>query len=157
MRKFKPSDVWDKPSQTVINALSGPDDDGLIQVHRLKTVQPHFQDVKDGRKKVEVRIEDDKIFAVGDVLFLEEWDPGAAVYTGDVVVVRVTHILRGRPYLAHGNAALSIELEREEFPQLRPLSDLGCECDWGRCSKPAIGERFSQGHGWLPVCPEHAE
>lgn len=62
------------------------------------------------RKRVEIRKEDDVIFEVGDDLRLNEWNPFGKYYTGRFVVVEVTHILRGRPYLPKGYAALSIQL-----------------------------------------------
>jgi hypothetical protein len=29
-------------------------------------------------------------------------------------------------------------------------------CDWGDCDDPAIDSRWSDEHGWLPVCARHA-
>lgn len=34
---------------------------------------------------------------------------------------------------------------------------LGCTCDWGGCGEEAVRERFSDEHGWLPVCARHAK
>lgn len=30
-------------------------------------------------------------------------------------------------------------------------------CDWGDCDEPSTTYRLSPEHGWLPVCPLHAE
>jgi len=42
--------------------------------HTLKIVPQHFDAVVSGQKTLEIRREDDKTFAVGDVLILKEWD-----------------------------------------------------------------------------------
>jgi hypothetical protein len=65
-----------------------------VRTHTLKTWPEPFQAVLDGRKKHEVRV-DDRGFAVGDHLHLEEWVPGEARYTGQSVTVAVTYISRG--------------------------------------------------------------
>ncbi len=40
--------------------------------------------------------------------------------------------------------------------QLRALSEnSGGTCDWGRCNDDAVQERYSEAHGWLPVCQHH--
>ncbi len=72
---------------------------------RLKIWPEHFDAVANGIKTCELRIEDDKTFAVGDTLALMEWDPrltnedpdGLARpgrYTHRSCKVAVTHILR---------------------------------------------------------------
>lgn len=47
-----------------------------MQTHELKTVNPWFSDVWDGKKAFEVRI-DDRGFKVGDNLLLREYEPHA--------------------------------------------------------------------------------
>ena len=42
--------------------------------HTLKIAPAHFDAVVSGQKTLEIRREDDKTFAVGDVLILKEWD-----------------------------------------------------------------------------------
>ncbi len=42
--------------------------------HTLKIAPEYFEAVASGRKTVEIRREDDKIFAVNDLLVLREWD-----------------------------------------------------------------------------------
>ncbi len=42
--------------------------------HTLKIAPQHFDAVVSGQKTLEIRREDDKTFAVGDVLTLQEWD-----------------------------------------------------------------------------------
>jgi ASC-1-like (ASCH) protein len=88
--------------------------------HHLKTDPVPFDDVADGFKRFEIRTDDrEPRFAVGDILVLHRTDhTGAAmaagaplVYSGQVVEVKVIHILRGPIYgLAAGWVIMSIEL-----------------------------------------------
>lgn len=105
--------------------------DDRERTHGLKTASGPYQDVVAGRKKFEHRI-DDRDFQVGDLLQLRElvaeasiidpshYNPPQAApaerddrYTGEVHVVRVTHILRGeeaeRYGVAKGYSVMSIE------------------------------------------------
>jgi len=61
--------------------------------HQLKTWPPFFEDVWNRRKTAEIR-KDDKGFQVGDLLELKEWNPDEKEFSGNVVEVRITHILR---------------------------------------------------------------
>lgn len=58
-------------------------------IHKLKTLPKHFAAQKVGIKNFEYR-KNDRNFCVGDYILLQEWDNG---YTGDEVLVLVTHIL----------------------------------------------------------------
>jgi hypothetical protein len=115
--------------------------DDRERTHGLKTASGPFQDVVAGRKKFEHRI-DDRDFQVGDLLQLRElvdesdtvdptyYDYEKPVrYTGNVHVVRVTHILRGeyaeRYGVAKGYCVMSIEdayMETGRPPQLERAS-----------------------------------
>lgn len=79
--------------------------------HLLKIWPEHYQAVThldpNQRKTVEIR-KDDRKFAVGDLLELQEWDPETERYTGEQTFRRVTHILRGEPWVPSGYVALSI-------------------------------------------------
>lgn len=78
--------------------------------HMLKTWPPHYADVAHRRKRVEIR-RDDRGYAVGDVLWLREWDPATERYTGPSCEVTVTHVLRGGAFgLADGFVALSLSM-----------------------------------------------
>lgn len=76
--------------------------------HKLKTLPEYFQAVKRGEKRAELR-RNDRGFAVGDTLLLEEWDDVTEAYTGRWFRVRVTHVLADGPWLTPGYAMLSIE------------------------------------------------
>ena len=80
-------------------------------IHALKTWPSYFERVAQGRKTVEIRAEQDRTFTEGDRLVLEEWDPQTRQYTGRGVIVTVTDILRDKPWVPEGYAALSIRLE----------------------------------------------
>lgn len=72
------------------------------QWHNLKTWLPYYDAVANRyphlRKNAEVRV-DDRLFSLGDLLCLREYDTsrGAGVHTGRFVVRRVTHLLRSHP------------------------------------------------------------
>lgn len=82
--------------------------------HELKCWPEHFRDVvhpnKNKRKMVEIRKEEDRSFAVGDVLFLREYKPIEQSYTGSWCEVVVSHCLRGEPWLSNGYVAMSIHV-----------------------------------------------
>ncbi|MFD2168489.1 DUF3850 domain-containing protein [Tumebacillus lipolyticus] len=84
---------------------------GSIVFHHLKTWPEHFEAVThpdpERRKTVEIRY-DDRKFSVGDILHLHEWDPVTENFTGEETIRRVTHILKGQPWLPEGYVALSI-------------------------------------------------
>ena len=59
--------------------------------HELKILPNYFQDVWSGKKTFELR-KDDRGYQCGDELVLREWD--VTGYTGSVLLVRVTYVLR---------------------------------------------------------------
>lgn len=88
-----------------------------MRTHELKTWPEPFQAVVDGRKAFEIR-KDDRAFALGDVLRLQEYDPSRvghdrpdyAGFTGRSLEVRVTYILHGGRFgLPENVCAMSIE------------------------------------------------
>jgi len=84
------------------------------KIHTLKTWPPYFQDIWEGRKTAEVR-KNDRDFAVGDVLILNEWNPEENEYTGSCLRVLVTHMLRstdGDFGLKRGYVMLSFTIKR---------------------------------------------
>jgi len=72
----------------------------MTRCHDLKCWPEPFRAVLSGKKRHEFRL-DDRGFAVGDVLYLFEWDPtpkrpGVSVgFTNFFTVVRVTYLGRG--------------------------------------------------------------
>jgi len=76
----------------------------------LKIQNPHFHDVVSGKKKCEVRREDDYTYKVGDVLTLCQWHEKRKRFTGKYVRVQITHVLRELAYVQPNHAVLSFEL-----------------------------------------------
>jgi len=77
-----------------------------MRVHELKTVQPGFDDILEGRKHFEWR-RNDRSFEAGDLLVLREFEPGHdgdGLYTGRAIAASVDYILYGG-----GTEALSFD------------------------------------------------
>lgn len=76
--------------------------------HRLKAYPGQFRAVKRGDKRHEIR-RDDRGFAEGHRLLLQEWDPAESEYTGDELMVVVTYISRGPDFeIPRGLVVMSI-------------------------------------------------
>lgn len=77
--------------------------------HRLKCYPGQFRAVKRGDKCHEIR-QDDRGFADGHRLLLQEWDPSDETFTGDELMVLVTHMTRGPDYgLPRGLVVMTIK------------------------------------------------
>jgi hypothetical protein len=63
-----------------------------LNTHYLKTWPLYFEEVHQGRKTFEVRV-NDRHFQEGDNIILEEWDPKTEHYTGRVCEFRAGYIL----------------------------------------------------------------
>ncbi len=93
--------------------MSGP-----YTEHKLKVHPPHWKDIADGAKRVEIRF-DDRGYKPGDVLVLREYVPHrhdgysadyfGGEYTGNVCRRTISHVLPGGQFgLEHGYVALSL-------------------------------------------------
>jgi hypothetical protein len=85
-----------------------------MKLHKLKTVQPHFSNVKyhDGKvenyfKKFEIR-KNDRDFSVGDILLLQEYNSCQQEYTGDGYFTEINYILNDSQYLQPGFIVLGL-------------------------------------------------
>ncbi len=85
-----------------------------MKLHKLKTVQPHFSNVKyhNGKvenfyKKFEIR-KNDRDFSVGDLLLLLEYDSLIQNYTGDWYFTEINYILSDSQYLQPGFIVLGL-------------------------------------------------
>lgn len=78
-----------------------------MKVHELKTVQPWFDLVAEGKKKFELR-KNDRDFKWGDILVLREYNPRTETYMGNDIVVRVIGVLEQFVGLQQGYCILSI-------------------------------------------------
>lgn len=87
-----------------------------MKIHKLKTLHEYFVAQILGIKKFEVRY-NDRDYNVGDILILREWNNDIG-YTGTVLYVRVTYILREFEGLKDGFVVLSTEpLTKEEIEE----------------------------------------
>jgi hypothetical protein len=78
-------------------------------IHELKTQPPYFTQIEAGLKLFELR-KDDRGYAVEDLLILREWLPEEETYTGYVLCVVVTSIVRDGAWLTPGYVALGIRV-----------------------------------------------
>lgn len=62
-----------------------------MKIHDLKIQKQYLDAIKSGLKTWEIRNTSDRTFAVGDQLFLREWD--GKKYTGPSILVDVTYIM----------------------------------------------------------------
>jgi len=98
-----------------------------MKIHHLKTWPEYYRAVVSGAKKVEIR-KDDRGFQVDDLLRLEEFEPDKQEYTGSCYTVKVTHILRDRPWVPEGYVAMSITPVC-----IDELQVYGNDCPTGKC------------------------
>ena len=79
------------------------------RIHRLKVWPDFYGQLITGLKRFEIR-RDDRGFMAGDVLVLEEWNPGTETYTGRACVCTVQYVLREAEEfgLAEGFVCMSI-------------------------------------------------
>lgn len=103
-------------------------------IHRLKTVEPYFSEVRAGNKTFEVR-KADRDFNVGDTLELVQYFPETDSY-GDVDVREITYILADPPYVPEGYVILAIKEIEEEYDwgdgtySCGCCTCCGCTCDY---------------------------
>jgi ParB family chromosome partitioning protein len=77
-------------------------------IHDLKCWIDPFEEIINGKKKFEFRL-NDRNYEVGDELHLNEWDPILKKYTGRSTYQEVTSILRKGFGLPDGYCIMSIE------------------------------------------------
>jgi hypothetical protein len=81
----------------------------MARIHRLKTWSPYFDQVRCGRKPFEVR-RDDRDYAEGDYLVLDEWSPATGYTKAKPVVKIVTYLLRGGQFgIEPGHVVLGVD------------------------------------------------
>jgi len=107
-------------------------------IHELKTWPGYFQPIMDGLKTFEIR-KADRDFAVGDVLYLREFDPESEAYTGRDIRVTVTYIISGGPFRVDGHVVMAFHAlppsqEHPDTASMHPhdvecMSKLGSACD----------------------------
>lgn len=79
--------------------------------HKLKCWLESFADIVAGRKRCEARRCDDRKFALGDELELQEYNNENEKFTGKSTLVLVTHIIRrAGPTILCGVSAQQIDV-----------------------------------------------
>jgi len=79
-------------------------------VHELKIDPVHFDAVREGDKRAEIRDTTDRDFMEGDYILLRGYDRDKKRYTGPTLMVIITHILKNMDYLQARMAMLSIKV-----------------------------------------------
>jgi len=80
-----------------------------MTTHVLKCWPEYYDAISEGKKRFEIRREDDRKFAVGDLLVLKEWDPNTQEHLGHSYIVEVTYIVRGPAWgIPEGLVVMSI-------------------------------------------------
>ncbi len=82
-----------------------------MKMHELKTINPYFTAIWEGRKSFEIR-KNDRDFEEGDILWLREYQMFRehVDYTGRAIVCKVTYILSDFEGLAPGYCAMHISI-----------------------------------------------
>jgi hypothetical protein len=78
-----------------------------MATHKIKCWIEPFNEVISGKKKFEYRL-NDRNYAVGDYLYLQEWNPKSKSYTGRSVKKYVTSILTSGFGLPEGYCIMSL-------------------------------------------------
>ena len=81
----------------------------MSKTHALKTWPYYFQVSWDGRKDWEIR-RNDRGFAVGDIVILEEYDQIKHEYLGRQIAANVLEVIADAPGLQEGYVILSLEV-----------------------------------------------
>ena len=75
--------------------------------HHLRTWPRYFQAILDGRKNFEIRV-NDRGFAEGDSLCLEEWSPETQRYSGRIAEFTIGFVVESEWGLEQGICAFAL-------------------------------------------------
>ena len=114
-------------------------------IHTLKCWLDEFVAIKSGRKRFEIRREDDRHFDVGDTIVLRAWAPVIEKYDPSQVPLRikVIHLTRGPNWgIPEGMVVMSIaristSAEASDFRDVASMSQMSRVRVTGRC--PPLG------------------
>lgn len=95
------------PSEASATASLGDIQVAAGVTHELKSWPELFEPVRRGVKTHDLRRADDRAFAVGDRLLLQEFDPRMERYSGRTCLVEVTYITSADVPCAYFDAALN--------------------------------------------------
>ncbi len=88
-----------------------------MKTHYLKTVQPHFDNIKNGWKNFELRL-NDRNFLQNDIVILEEYNPLTDEKTGQKIRATIGTVLENFPGLNFQYCIFSL---------LDPIQICGCK------------------------------
>lgn len=74
-------------------------------LHELKSQPQFFSEIKNGYKTHDLRLRD-RDYAVGDIVWLREWNPETGEYTGRELIRTITYITDVDSPCAYSPAAL---------------------------------------------------
>ena len=84
----------------------------MLKTHILRTWPKHLEAVIRGDKTFEVR-QNDRDFAVGDILDLREWDPETQEYGPRSILHHVTYILEGGQFgIEEGYVVMGLDVRQ---------------------------------------------
>lgn len=83
-------------------------------LHALKTLPCYFEDILEGSKTFEVR-KNDRPFATGDEIVLQEWNPEQSGYTGNEWYGIISYVMDETEYCKKGYVILGIK-QKEVLP-----------------------------------------
>jgi len=86
-----------------------------MSTHKLKTIQPYFDEVVKGFKTFEVR-KNDRDFKTGDIVILKEYDMKTKEYSGMEVWGHITYILDDEKYVKKGQIVFSFYKATNGYP-----------------------------------------
>ena len=112
----------------------------MKKFHRLKTWTDFYPAIEDGSKTFEVRF-DDRGFAVGDYLVLDEFIPAENEFTGRSTLREVTYILRGEQWgIRDGFCAMGIRPIGDHY---RSVLEVYLRMGYGRDDEDSATKLFA--------------
>lgn len=84
----------------------------MIQEHFLKTINPYFTEVWEGRKPFEVRV-NDRNFTAGDEVTLKEYSAIGKTYTGRKIHGSITYVLQDEQFCKKGFCIFGVQVLRK--------------------------------------------
>lgn len=82
-----------------------------MTVHRLKTINPYFEEIRQGVKKFEVRL-NDRDFNVDDEVYLQEYDPETNKYSGIEIRADIIYVLKDYEAIKKGYVVFGFRVKQ---------------------------------------------
>jgi len=89
-----------------------------MKIYELKTANPYFIDILNGRKNFEVRF-NDRDFKVGEFLLLREYSFNLTPsYSGKEILCEIIYILNNPKYVKKGYIIMGIDIIKTIYKKL---------------------------------------